>query len=166
MKGEAADKRDVIPGFKPYRENLMKRTFALAAAVVAALAFTGQAANAGGKRHIDKRIVAVAIGAGAASTVAYFSINDWKWKWDNGSGLTSLGAWAGTTIACTAVSPMVATVVLKRPLTNREAGILIGSCVVPIVGGWLVNEAYNAHPEWEPGVKTHHWKKKKHHKKM
>jgi hypothetical protein len=33
--------------------------------------------------------------------------------------------------------------------------------VVPIVGGWLVNEAYNAHPEWEPGVKKARPYKKK-----
>ena len=143
----------------------MKRSFALAAAAIAAFAFTVQAANAGGRRHIDKRITAVAIGTGAASTAAYFAINDWKWKWDNGSGLTSLGAWGVTTMGCAAVSPMVATVVLNRPLTNREAGVLIGSCVLPIIGGWLVNEAYNAHPEWEPGYKPVVYKKKWHHKK-
>jgi hypothetical protein len=60
---------------------------------------------------------------------------------------------------------MVATVVLGRPLTQREAHVMIGSCVVPIVGGWLVNEAYEAHPEWEPAAapaaKTPHGKKKK-----
>lgn len=143
----------------------MKRSFALAAAVVAAFALTVPTANAGGRHHIDKRITAVAIGAGAASTAAYFAINDWHWKWQNGRYLTSLAAWGATTMGCTAVSPMVATVVLKRPLTNREAGILIGSCVVPLVGGWLVNEAYNAHPEWEPEAKPAR-KKKKHAKKM
>ena len=39
---------------------------------------------------------------------------------------------------------------LNRPLTYREAHILIGSCVIPIVGGWLVNEAYNHHVLWAP----------------
>ena len=68
-----------------------------------------------------------------------------------------------TLMAFGAVSPMLATVLLKRPLTNREAGVLFGSCVIPIVGGWLVNEAYNANPHWEPGyvpVKVAHKKKK------
>jgi hypothetical protein len=41
----------------------------------------------------------------------------------------------------------------------------MGSCVVPIVGGWPVNEAYEAHPEWEPAgaptAKKPHGKKKK-----
>lgn len=143
----------------------MKRSLALAAAVIAAFALTVQAANAGsGRHHVKKEIKAAAIVTGAAATVTFFAINDWKWKWNNSSALTSLGAYTATTIACAAASPMVATVLLKRPLTNREAGILLGSCVVPIVGGWLVNEAYNAHPEWEPGyvaapVKKHRRKK-------
>ena len=71
-----------------------------------------------------------------------------------------------TTIGCAAVSPMVATVVLNRPLTMREGHVLIGSCMIPIVGGWLVNEAYDAHPEWEPAGTAKHWKKKRHAKKM
>ena len=40
-------------------------------------------------------------------------------------------------------------VVVKRPLTQREGHVLIGSCVVPIIGGYLVNAAYNANPQWE-----------------
>jgi hypothetical protein len=31
--------------------------------------------------------------------------------------------------------------VLNWPLTYREAHILIGGCVIPIVGGWLVDWA-------------------------
>jgi len=128
----------------------MTRKLAILAAAIAALAFTAQAADAGARRHSDKRIAAVAIGVGAASTAGFFALNDWNWKWDSGRhGVTSLGAWGLATVGCAALSPIVATVVLDRPLTYREAGILVGSCVVPIVGGWLVNEAYKAHPEWE-----------------
>ena len=46
----------------------------------------------------------------------------------------------------------------------REAHVLVGSCVIPIVGGWLVNEAYDAHPEWDAG--DHAALDKHHHKKM
>ena len=42
---------------------------------------------------------------------------------------------------------------LGRPLKYREAHILIGSCVIPIVGGWLVNEAYNRDILWAPDEK-------------
>ena len=123
----------------------MNRKFAIFAAVIAAFAFASQSADAHGRKHIGKRLTAVAIGVGAASTAAYFGINNWRTNgWNNSSGLTQLGAYALTTLGCVAVSPMVATVVLNRPLRYREAHILVGSCVIPIVGGWLVNEAYNA----------------------
>ena len=128
----------------------MTRKLAIFAAAVAALAFTAQAADAGSRRHIDPRLKVVAIGVGAASTAAFFALNDWNWKWDSSRhGFTSWGAWAVTTVGCAAVSPMVATAVVGRPLTMREGHVLIGSCVVPIVGGWLVNAAYNANPQWE-----------------
>jgi len=125
----------------------MNRNFAFMLAVVAAFAFTSQGAKAG---PVDQRVAATAIGVGAASTAAYFAINDWKWKWGNGRGFTRLGAIGLTTIGCAALSPMVATVLVDRPLTMREGHVLIGSCLVPIIGGLLVNAAYDAHPEWEP----------------
>jgi hypothetical protein len=147
----------------------MNRKLAIFAAVIAAFAFTCQSADAKWrKHHTDKRLAAVSIGVGAASTAAFFAINDWHWNnWNNSSGLTRGGAWAATTIGCMAVSPMVGTVVVGRPLTEHEAQYLVVSCALPIIGGWLVNAAYDAHPEWEPATNKHHWKHhKKHHAKM
>lgn len=143
----------------------MTKRLALFAAVLAAFVFACQGAEAGGRKHVDTRIKVVAVGVGAAATATYFGINHWHWRhWHNTSGLTQAGAWGLTTVGCAAVSPIVATVVLGRPLTQREGHVLFGSCLIPIVGGWLVNEAYNAHPEWEtdvaPVAKKHHHKKK------
>jgi hypothetical protein len=144
----------------------MNRKFAFAAALVAAFTFAAQSAQAGG-HHDRKKLAAVAIGVGAASSAGFFALNNWRWNgWDsNGTagGLTRLGAWGVTTMGCAAVSPMVATVVLNRPLTMREAHILVGSCVVPIVGGLLVNAVWDAHPEWEAGSVPPH--KMRRHKK-
>lgn len=136
----------------------MNRKLAILAAALAAFAFTCQGADAKSRKHknIDPTITAVAIGVGAASTAAYFGIR-------NTHGITSAGAWGLTTIGCAALSPIVATAVLNRPLSYREAHILVGSCVIPLVGGWLVNEAYNAHWLWAPDEKV--WKKKRRHAK-
>lgn len=143
----------------------MIRKFAVFVAALAAFAFVAQAAEAGGRKKVDPRLTVTAIGVGAASTAAYFAFNDWHWKWDSSRhGITSLGAYAVTTIGCAAVSPMVGTAVMKRPLTYREAHVLIGSCVIPIVGGWLVNEAYNEGILWAPDEKPVA-KKKRHAKK-
>lgn len=147
----------------------MNRKFAVAAALVAAFAFSSQSAYAGGGHHDKKKLAAVAIGVGAASTATFFALNNWRWSgWNtngSGAGLTRFGAWGITTMGCAAVSPMVATVVLDRPLSTREAHILVGSCVVPIVGGLLVNAVWDANPQWEAGSapvpKMRHKKKMK-----
>lgn len=143
----------------------MKRFVALAAALIAATTLTLQTAEAGGRhhrKHIDNRLKVVALATGAAATAGYFAINEWKWKWQDGIFPGQWGAIAGTTMGCAAVSPMIGTVVVKRPLTQREGHVLIGSCIVPIIGGYLVNAAYNAHPEWEgEPVRVRHVRKRK-----
>ena len=125
------------------------------AALVAALAvfvFSAQAADAKSARHIDNRLTAVSIGVGTASSAGFFALNDWHFThWNSARhGITSLGAWGLTTVGCAALSPIVATAVLNRPLTYREAHILVASCVIPVIGGWLVEEAYNNHILWAP----------------
>ena len=143
----------------------MYRKVACFVAALAALGLAQGPASAGGRHHHDKKVLAATSAVvGAGATAAYFAINDWNWKWDSGrSGLTSVGAIAATTIGCAAVSPMVATAVLNRPLSYREAHVLVASCIIPFVGGWLVNEAYDHHILWapdEPAVAPEkHWKR-------
>ena len=131
----------------------MFRTLAAAFAVLAAFALTTQTADAGSRRHVDKRVVATGVVVGAAATATYFAINDWRWKWDASNTLSSGAAYGLTTVGCLALSPMVATVVVRRELTMREGHVLAGSCVLPIIGGLLVNAAYDANPHWEPKPK-------------
>jgi hypothetical protein len=122
----------------------MNQKVAFFAAAIAASAFVCQGASAQSANPIDPRVSAVSFWNGAAWTGVYFGINN------KHTGVGSGAAWGLTTMGCVAVAPMVATVVLNRPLKFREAHILIGSCLVPIIGGWLVNEAYNAHILWAP----------------
>ncbi|HET9619082.1 MAG TPA: hypothetical protein VFP74_18090 [Pseudolabrys sp.] len=138
-------------------------------AAVAALSLSYGPANAGGRHHHkDKVALTVAgIGAGAAATATYFALNDWNWKWDSARhGITATGAYVGTTIGCAAVSPMIATALLDRPLKYREAHELLAGCVVPVVGPWLVEKAYDNHilwaPDEEPAKAKRKWKKHAH----
>jgi hypothetical protein len=55
-----------------------------------------------------------------------------------------------TTAGCLALSPIVGTVLTQRQLTYREAYGLFADCVIPFIGAWLVDKAFDAHPEWEP----------------
>ena len=142
----------------------MNRKIAILAAAVAAFAFTATAAQAGHRHHHkDVRLKAVSIGVGAAATATYFGINNWHWKWQGNAPISQGGAIALTTVGCMAVSPIVGTIVVNRELTQREVHVMAASCIVPIVGGWIVNAAYDAHPDWEPGAHPH--KRHHHHKK-
>jgi hypothetical protein len=129
----------------------MTRFFACAVAAAAVFSVLLQPANASDRRH-DKRTLAVASTVvGAGTTAGYFALNDWNWKWDSARhGITQTGAIAFTTIGCMALSPMVGTVVLNRPLTYREAHVMMGSCLIPFIGGWLVDQAYEHHVLWAP----------------
>jgi hypothetical protein len=60
-------------------------------------------------------------------------------------------AYGVTTFGCMVVYPMVATVVLNRQLTPREAYVGMADCVVPIIGGWLVDAAL-PHDAWTDGL--------------
>ncbi len=130
----------------------MPRKFAFFAAAAAAFVLTAQAASAGQHKPINPTIDATNIWVGAAWTGAAVAM-----------AKPVAPVIVGTTIGCMATAPMVATVALNRPLKYREAHILIGSCLIPFVGGWLVNEAYNNGWLWAPDEKpvrvAHHGKK-------
>ena len=130
----------------------MVRKVVLVAAALGALCISYGPAHAGSS-HKDAKaaLTATGIGVGAGSTALYFGINDWNWKWDSArAGITQTGAIAATTLGCAAVSPMVATALLQRPLKYREAHELIAGCVIPFVGSWLVEQAYDHHILWAP----------------
>jgi hypothetical protein len=131
----------------------MKKWIALIAGAVVACAFTVQSADAGVLHHrkVGKGVVAAGVVTGAAATTSYFWINGWKWNWrgQGANGISQGGALAATTVGCMAVSPMLASALEGRELTMREAGVLFGSCLVPVIGGYVVNALWDANPEWE-----------------
>jgi hypothetical protein len=136
----------------------MKKYLSMLIVAFAAFALFTQTADARRARvtvykaSVDPRVSTVAFGAGAASTATFFALNRWHWGHWNQHGVGGINAWQAwgiTTVGCLAISPMVASAVVNRPLTMREAHVLAGSCVIPIVGGWLVNAAFDANPQWE-----------------
>jgi hypothetical protein len=143
----------------------MSRKFVVLAAVLAAVIFASHPAGAQQRKPINPTIDATNFWVGGAWTAVFFGINHFDAKWNTAhAGMTALSAGVLTTGGCVATAPMVASAVLARPLTYREAYMLVGSCVIPIVGGWLVNEAFNNGWMWAPDEKpvrvAHHGKKK------
>jgi hypothetical protein len=68
-------------------------------------------------------------------------------------------AYGITTFACAVATPFVDTFLLNRPLTPREMYTSVGDCIVPFIGGWLVDKAL-PHDAWTDGTpppkKSHH----------
>jgi hypothetical protein len=50
---------------------------------------------------------------------------------------------------CFASATMIATVVSKRELKTSEAWQIFGSCIVPFLGGLVMQELFKGHPEWD-----------------
>jgi hypothetical protein len=113
-----------------------------------ALALFAQNANAA-SRHPG--VAAASIGVGAASTAGFFALQGWSLHGHHRSGaLGPTGAAIVTTAGCLALSPIVGTALTQRELTYREAYGLFADCVIPFIGAWLVDKAFDTHPEWEP----------------
>lgn len=85
----------------------------------------------------DPRLATSNLVVGGAATGAYFAIKDSAQTF--GSVSNSGFAYGAATIGCAAVSPIVGTLVVNRPLTQREVFVSTANCVVPFVGGWAMN---------------------------
>jgi len=131
----------------------MKRTVAIVASAIAALALSCSAASAHGTK---KKVRAVEVGMGVASTVAYGSIIGWSWT--KHSSRFNWGAYGYVTAGCVVLSPIVASVVLQRQVTAREFWSMTGSCVIPIVGAYVAEAIYDAN---NPPPRHHRHHKKK-----
>jgi hypothetical protein len=133
----------------------MQKWIGFAAVVAATLGLLCQSADAGSRRHQDdKRLAAVGFGVGLGATVGYFALRDWSLGHPRNPAVGSGAAATITTVGCMAASPIVATLVIQRPLTMREGHVMMADCLIPFIGGWLVNKAYDNHPEWE-GKRRH-----------
>jgi hypothetical protein len=74
---------------------------------------------------------------GGAATATYFAVR-------NGGSNAAWGAWALTSAGCIVVSPIVGTLVTNRQLTQREVWVGTGNCIVPFIGGWAMNNWFDA----------------------
>jgi hypothetical protein len=101
------------------------------------------------RHHHDKRLVVSSFAAGAAGTATYFALRDWRWRHPPNAKISEGGAMIAGTAVCAVLSPMLGTLAVNRELTLREVYVMTADCVIPFVGGWLMEKAFDAHPEWE-----------------
>jgi len=65
--------------------------------------------------------------------------------------------WYGlTTVGCMALSPIIGGLLVsyneKRELRSSEVFMMTADCILPILGGWIMKAAFDAHPEWDAGT--------------
>lgn len=107
----------------------------------------------------DPRLTGVGIGLGAGSAAISFAATAHHHA-HFGNGVF-ISAWGATAAGCAVIYPMIGTVVLNRPLTPREAYDGMADCIVPFIGGWLV-DSWLPHTAWVDGTPP---KPKRHHHK-
>jgi hypothetical protein len=129
----------------------MKRWMGIVTVVVMAMALLSHGAEARvlKRNKDDPRLFWSGLAVGAGMTAGYFALRDWKWKDPPNARVSNGGAMVLTTVGCMALAPIVGTIVVQRELTMREAYVMTADCVIPFVGGWLMSQAFDAHPEWE-----------------
>jgi hypothetical protein len=142
----------------------MKKLVCAATLMLAAVSLSAQGAKAdwlSGQR--DHRLAVTGFAVGAGSAGAYWALRQ---KGGGYPRITRAGAWGLSTVGCMAVSPIIGGIVTQRELTRREVHVMMASCVVPIIGGWLMNAYFDAHPERDSVpveavvVRKHHYKAK------
>ena len=140
----------------------MKRFFLAALVLVMAMGLQPQAARAQDatanwntfinwlSHGQDPRLTVGGIGIGIGTDVASYYLT--KKHGVPAHRPMSVGtAYGVTTAACIVVYPFVGTVLLNRPLTPREMYAGVADCIVPFVGGWLV-DTYLPHDAWTDGL--------------
>ena len=65
--------------------------------------------------------------------------------------------WYGiTTVGCMALSPIIGGLLVstneRRELRSSEVFMMVGDCVVPILGGLIMKAAFDANPQWDAGT--------------
>jgi hypothetical protein len=151
----------------------MKRLFLAAIALILAIGLQPQTARASspndgcGNGFIswlnhgqDCHLFYGGVGIGIGTTIGSYFLTK-KHGTPPHRPMTGLAAYGVTTGACAIAYPFVGTFLLNRPLTPREMYIGVAECIVPFVGGWLV-DTYLPHDAWTDGTpppppkKAHH----------
>lgn len=139
----------------------MKRfTIALGAAL-AALGLFAQVSTADAHllgRRSPSVITVAQISVGAGMSAVYFT-QTCRNGFRNCARFGSARAlkWYGlTTIGCIALTPIVGAALVSatehRELKSSEVFGMAADCVLPIVGGLIMQSAFDAHPEWDRGT--------------
>jgi hypothetical protein len=137
---------------------MKKRLLALAAAVamfgLAAQSGTANAFLLGGR---SPNVTAAQLVVGAGTTGAYFALTHRHHHFNHGNKFRFSPKWYGlTTVGCMGLTPILGAGLVGanegRELRSSEVFIMMGDCVVPILGGLFWQSMFAANPQWDRGT--------------
>ena len=138
----------------------MRKSLIGLAMAVATFGLVGQAstANAFLLSNRSPNVMAGQLIAGVSMSAVYFSkvchhgFNHCA-RFDSPRALKWYGL---TTVGCFALSPIISGLLVshneQRELRSSEVFMMTADCVLPILGGWIMKAAFDAHPEWDAGT--------------
>src|SRR5215212_4743109 len=138
----------------------MKKSLIALAMAIATLGLVAQAgtANAFLLKDRSPNVTAGQIIAGAGMTAAYYSAicNRNFSRCARFTSHRALKYYGLTTVGCFALSPIIGGLLVshneRRELRSSEVFMMTADCVLPILGGWIMKAAFDAHPEWDAGT--------------
>jgi hypothetical protein len=138
----------------------MKKSLIALAMAVMMLGLVGQSgtANAFLLRDRSPNVTAGQLIAGLSMSAVYFSkvCHNGFHNCARFDSARSLKWWGLTTVGCMALSPIIGGLLVsqneRRELRSSEVFMMVGDCVVPIIGGLIMKAAFDAHPEWDAGT--------------
>lgn len=138
---------------------MRKYLIALATAIASlGLVMQANTANAFLLNDRSPNVTAGQLVAGLGMTAAYYSaICNRNFshcaRFDSRISLKYYGL---TTVGCFALSPIISGMLVsaneKRELKSSEVFMMLGDCVLPIVGGLIAKAAFDANPQWDAGT--------------
>jgi fucose permease len=136
----------------------MKKLLLALGAAMAALGLFAQVSTA--DAHLLGRrspsVTAAQLTVGIASTATFWALTHRHHHHVHIGGRTFWKWYGLTTVGCMALTPMVGAALVghneHRELRSSEVFMMLGDCVVPILGGLFWQAMFDAHPEWDRGT--------------
>lgn len=101
-------------------------------------------------------VTAAQLVVGLGMSGAYLGTTYRHGRFERFTSRHSLKMFGLTTVGCFALTPILGAALVganeHRELRSSEVYMMVGDCVVPILGGLLMKAAFDANPQWDAGT--------------
>jgi len=134
----------------------MKKTLLALATVLAMFGLVAQSGTANALLLKDRspNVTAAQLVVGLGTTGAYLALTHRHHNWNK---FRFSAKWYGlTTVGCMSLTPILGAAMVGanegRELKSSEVFMMMGDCVVPVLGGLFWKAMFDANPHWDRGT--------------